>query len=68
MPEKWTGDLVARMHINRVTMVELGKELGISKNYVGMIINGVRRPAGAQERFETALERILQRRAEAQGA
>ena len=67
MPEKWTGDLGGRMHINRVTLTEMGNELGISKNYVGMILNGVRTPPGAQQRFETALERILQRRVE-QGA
>lgn len=64
MPEKWTGDLVGLMHINRVTLAEMGREMGISKNYVGMILNGVRTPPGAQERFEAAFERIVQRKAE----
>ena len=64
MPEKWTGDLVGRMHNARVTMTELGNELGINKSYVGMILNGVRNPPGAQQRFEAAFESILQRRAE----
>ena len=27
MPEKWTGDLVGKMHVNHVTLAELGKEL-----------------------------------------
>ncbi len=40
MPEKWTGDLVGKMHVNHVTLAELGKELGITKAYVGMILNG----------------------------
>lgn len=64
MPEKWTGDLIGRMHNERVTMTELGSEMGIKKTYVSMILNGVRNPAGAQERFEAAFANILQRRAE----
>ena len=64
MPEKWTGDLVGRMHNARVTMEELGNELGIRKSYVSMILNGSRKPSGAQQRFEAAFESILQRRAE----
>ena len=67
MPEKWTGDLIGRMHNARVTLEELGNEMGVSKPYVSMILNGLRRPKGAQERFETAFENIVQRRAE-QGA
>ena len=64
MPEKWTGDLVGRMHNARVTLEELGNELGIRKSYVSMILNGSRKPAGAQQRFEAAFESILQRKAE----
>ena len=67
MPEKWTGELVGRMHINRVTMAELGNELGITKSYVGMILNGVRGKSGSvdnEKRFNEALDRIIERRAE----
>lgn len=64
MPEKWTGDLIGRMHNERVTLEELGKEMGIKKSYVSMILNGTRKPAGAKERFEDAFERIVQRRAQ----
>ena len=69
MPEKWTGELVGRMHINRVTMAELSNELGITRSYVGMILNGVRGKSGSvdnEKRFNEALDRILQRRAEAE--
>lgn len=67
MPEKWTGELVGRMHINRVTLSELGNELGITKSYVSMILNGTRKSSGRvdnEKRFNEALDRILQRRAE----
>ena len=62
MPEKWTGKLIGRMHNERVTYEELGAELGFGKAYVGMILNGTRKPAGIQKRMEDALDAILARR------
>ena len=69
MPEKWTGDLVGKMHVNHVTLAELGNELGITKAYVGMILNGQRGKRGNvdnEKRMNEALDRILARRAEAE--
>lgn len=62
MPEKWTGDLIGKMHNERVTAADLAAELGCTKAYVSMIFNGARAPEGAQERFEAAFAAILARR------
>ena len=62
MKEKWTGDLIGKMHNCDVTYDELAAELGISKSYVSMILNGARTPKDAQGRMEAALERILVKR------
>ncbi|MEG1275704.1 MAG: hypothetical protein RSD27_08435 [Ruthenibacterium sp.] len=48
MPEKWTGDLVGKMHINRITSTELAAELGCSKQYSSMILSGARNPKDAK--------------------
>ena len=37
-PEKWTGELLAKMHINNVTSRELAKELDVTEQYVSMLI------------------------------
>jgi predicted transcriptional regulator len=69
MPEKWTGDLVGKMHIHRVTMADLGRELGITRAYVSMILAGQRGKRGNvdnEKRMNEALDRILARRAEAE--
>jgi len=63
MPEKWTGRLIGRMHNERVTYDELGAELGVSKAYISMVLNGRRKPHGIRERMESALNAIIQRRA-----
>ena len=63
MPDKWTGRLVGLMHNEEISYAELAKELNVSKPYVSMILNGVRKPTDARERFESAVKAIKQRRA-----
>ena len=62
MPEKWTGRLVGRMHIERVTCDDLAAELGVTRPYISMILNGHRKPDGIQSRLETALDSVLKKR------
>jgi transcriptional regulator with XRE-family HTH domain len=62
MPEKWTGRLIGKMHNERVTYDDLAAELGVTKSYVSMILNGVRKPKGIQERMEAAFEIVVNKR------
>lgn len=62
MPEKWTGRLIGKMHNHNVTYEELATELGVTKPYVGMILNGQRKPKGARERMEAAVDAIIERK------
>lgn len=59
MKEKWTGDLVGRMHNAGVTQEELAEELGITKAYVSMILNSKRTPPDAKKRLEDAFQSVL---------
>lgn len=62
--EKWTGRLIGRMHNEEVTYEELGAEMGVSKAYVSMILNGARKPNGMQSKMESELDAIIERRKE----
>ena len=62
MKPSWTGKLIGNMHIYEVTQVELAKELGCTRGYVNMVLNGKFSPAGVKERFTQALNAILERR------
>lgn len=62
MLEKWTGDLVGKMHTYRVTFDDVAKEIGVTKAYISMILNGNRTPANAQTRLEAAVDAIISRR------
>lgn len=63
MPEKWTGRLVGKMHNEKITFTELAAELGYTKEYVSMILNGKRSPDGIRLRMETAVDEIVKRKA-----
>lgn len=62
MPEKWTGRLIGNMHNERVTYEELGNELGVSKAYVCMILNGQKKPKDGRAKLEGAFRAIVERR------
>ena len=56
---KWTGTLIGNMHNNKVSKSELAKYMGLSVEYVSMVLNGKRTPDEAQERFEKALDELI---------
>lgn len=62
MPEVWTGYLIGEMHNAQVKLYELAEELGVSKAYVSMVLNGQRNPKDARERFNTAFRNIVARK------
>lgn len=62
MPEKWSGNLIGRMHNERITRKDLADEMNVSKAYVTMILNGERNPPGARERLEAAFESVKRKR------
>lgn len=64
MLEKWTGRLVGKMHNYGVTHSEVAAELGVTKAYISMILNGSRKPPDARARLEAAVDAIITRRKE----
>lgn len=64
VPEKWTGELIGRMHNAKVTQQELADELGVRKSYISMILNGSRNPKDGKDRLVGAFGRVLQKRKE----
>lgn len=62
MPEKWTGVLVGKMHNAGVSYTEIAEQMGVTKEYVSMILNGKRKPPRAKERLNGAFSAVLERR------
>ena len=64
MPEKWTGALIGKMHNSKITYDEVAAELGVTKCYISMFLNGKRNPPGARKRLEDAVKAVIERRKE----
>ena len=57
------------MHNNRISFEEVASEMGVTKAYISMILNGKRKPPDARKRVESAITAIIDRRAaEEEGA
>ena len=61
MPEKWTGNLIGKMHNNGITYDDLANEIGVTKPYISMILNGKRKPEGIRKRMEDAVSALIAR-------
>lgn len=59
MPAQWTADLIGEMHLARVSKKQLAERLGVTPEYVSMVLNGHREPDGAVGRFREALAQIV---------
>ena len=59
MPAQWTGDILSKMHIEKITSKRLAEHLGYSKEYVSMVLNGRREPKNAEQIFRQGLDELI---------
>lgn len=50
------------MHVEEITQQDLAEELGTSKAYISMMLNGARKPKNAREKMEAAFEAVKQKK------
>lgn len=59
MPQEWTADVVARMHMAKITMKRLAAECEYTPEYVSMVLNGHRDTENAKATILAALDRLI---------
>lgn len=59
MLAQWLADVVGQMHKHKISKMELAEHLGVTREYVSMVLNGHREPAGAEDRFRQAVAEII---------
>ena len=67
MIAQWIGDFVGRMHRYRVTITQIAQEMGVTREYLSMILNGHREPLGIDKRMNEALDNLIQKQNHAEG-
>ena len=61
-PEKWTGDIVKKMHLNGINQSQISEEIGVSREIVCKTLSGKYQMKNAKERFSEAIDSIIDRR------
>lgn len=59
LPKNWTGDLVGLMHVHKISKKQLADHIGVTREYVSLVLNGHREPKGAEEQFKAAVDEII---------
>lgn len=62
MPAQWTANVVGEMHLMRISKRQLAEQMGVTPEYVSMVLNGHREPEGAESRFRDALNRLIEKK------
>lgn len=58
MPAQWTAEVIGEMHLNGITKRQLASEMGVTPEYVSMVLNGHREPKNAERAMREALHRL----------
>ena len=57
--EKWIATAVGKMHIHKIQQREVARNLGVTEEYLSMIMNGKKSPKNAEERILAAIDEII---------
>lgn len=54
----WIGEIVGLMHKHGISNKQLAAHLGLTPEYISMVLNGHREPAGIEDRLRNAINEI----------
>ena len=58
----WIANAVGKMHVNKISNIDVAKKLNFTVEYVSMILNGKRDPKDAEIRIMSAIDEIIAER------
>jgi len=56
MPDEWSAQVVAEMHMKRITGKKLAELTGYSEQYISQILNGHKDTAQSKAKIEKAIK------------
>ena len=54
----WIGEIAGMMHKHGISNKQLAAHLGVTPEYISLILNGHREPAGVESRLRKAIDEI----------
>lgn len=59
MPAKWTGDIVAMLHVHGISQKQLAEQMGLTRQYVSLVLAGNKNPSDMESRMRAAIREII---------
>ncbi|MEG1075007.1 MAG: helix-turn-helix transcriptional regulator [Ruthenibacterium sp.] len=59
MSAQWTAAFFGELKCNHISQKLLAEKIGVTPEYVSIILNGKREPKGAESKFRTALDKLI---------
>ncbi len=63
--ENWIAKAVGLMHINKITNKELAAKLGVTSEYISMLLNGKKSTKKAEKDILSAIDEIIEAKSSA---
>ncbi len=60
--KNWTAHAVGLMHVHKITQIDLANHMGVTNDYISMILNRKKEPKNAEFRVMTAINEIIEER------
>lgn len=60
--EEWIAEAVGKMHIHKIRQRDVADKLGYTREYIGMILIGLKSPPGIGEKILSAIDEIIAER------
>lgn len=57
--DSWIGAAIGAMHLNHISNIDLADKLGVTPEYISMILNGRKTPKAAETKIMTAIKEII---------
>lgn len=57
--EKWIAVIVGKMHINKISNKDVAEKMGVTPEYISMLLNGKKSTKTAKEDITSAIDSIL---------
>lgn len=60
--EHWIAEVVGLMHIHKITQIDLAKHIGVTNDYISLILRGKKSPKNIEERLKIAVDEIIEQK------
>lgn len=56
---QWITEAAGKMYVNKITQIDLAKHMGVTNDYISLIMRGKKRPRNIEKRIMQAIDDLI---------